>query len=112
MKAGRPDHESFVRSALKPFQALPALSSGASGSYDFGDRGLAISCASHAGTAEHAREAFRLLWNAQLETDVSPVPNSSMGSQSPGAQLLRQSTLHFLPRSRKMAWPLDELSPG
>jgi hypothetical protein len=40
---------------------------GAADRYGAGDRGLAIACASHAGTTAHAREAFRLLWGAQLE---------------------------------------------
>ena len=76
MRAGEPDHETFVRSALKPFQALPLLSSGASEAYSCGERGIAISCASHSGTPSHAREAFRLLWNAELESDhlQCPIP--------------------------------------
>ena len=51
--------ESFIRSALKPFQALPFLSSGTSDQLDVDVRGIAISCSSHAGTNAHAREAFR-----------------------------------------------------
>jgi len=111
MKAGRPDHETFVRSALKPFQALPALSSGASGSYDFGDRGLAISCASHAGTAEHAREAFRLLWNAQLETDSLQCPIPEWG-HSPLEHNCSGKHAAFLATSRKMGWPLESYLQG
>ena len=43
MSAGEAGLETFIRSALKPFQALPFLSSGAA--HDgVGDRGLAISC--------------------------------------------------------------------
>ena len=111
MKAGRADHETFVRSALKPFQALPALSSGASGSYDFGDRGLAISCASHAGTAEHAREAFRLLWNAQLETDALQCPIPGWG-HSPLEHNCSGKHAAFLATSRKMGWPLESYLQG
>ena len=111
MKAGRADHETFVRSALKPFQALPALSSGASGSYDFGDRGLAISCASHVGTAEHAREAFRLLWNAQLETDALQCPIPAWG-HSPLEHNCSGKHAAFLATSRKMGWPLESYLQG
>ena len=110
MKAGRPDHETFVRSALKPFQALPALSSGASGAYDFGDRGLAISCASHAGTAEHAREAFRLLWNAQLETDSLQCPIPEWGTV-PLSTIAPANMLHSC-HIRKMGWPLESYLQG
>ena len=42
MRAGEPDLETFVRSALKPFQALPLLSSGASEAYSCGERGIAV----------------------------------------------------------------------
>ena len=42
MVAGDPGHETFIRSALKPFQALPFISSGAAGQGDVGNRGLAI----------------------------------------------------------------------
>jgi L-asparaginase len=111
MKAGRADHETFVRSALKPFQALPALSSGASGSYDFGDRGLAISCSSHAGTAEHAREAFRLLWNAQLEPDALHCPIPAWG-HSPLEHNCSGKHAAFLATSRKMGWPLESYLQG
>ena len=111
MKAGHADHETFVRSALKPFQALPAISSGASGHYDFGDRGLAISCASHAGTAEHAREAFRLLWNAQLETDSLQCPIPGWG-HSPLEHNCSGKHAAFLATSRKMGWPLESYLQG
>lgn len=111
MKAGRADYETFVRSALKPFQALPALSSGTSGTYDFGDRGLAISCASHAGTAEHAREAFRLLWNAQLETDSLQCPIPAWG-HSPLEHNCSGKHAAFLATSRKMGWPLESYLQG
>ncbi len=111
MKAGRPDHETFVRSALKPFQSLPALSSGASGTFEFGDRGLAISCASHSGTAEHAREAFRLLWNAELETDSLQCPIPSWG-RSPLEHNCSGKHAAFLATARKMEWPLESYLQG
>ena len=36
MRAGQPDFETFIRSALKPFQALPLISSGASEAFNCG----------------------------------------------------------------------------
>ena len=48
LSAGDAGFETFIRSALKPFQALPFLSSGAADQMDVGERGIAISCASHA----------------------------------------------------------------
>ena len=43
MSAGQAGFEAFIRSALKPFQAIPFLSSGAAEQLDVGERGVAIS---------------------------------------------------------------------
>ena len=106
MSAGDPGYETFIRSALKPFQALPFLSSGAAAQMEAGERGIAISCASHVGSNAHAREAFRLLWNADLETShlQCPVPD---GADSPLQHNCSGKHAAFLATSRKMAWPLD-----
>ena len=81
--------ESFIRSALKPFQALPFLSSGTADQLDVDERGIAISCASHAGTNAHAREAFRLLWKAELDSAcllyTSPSPRDLSTSRMPSS---------------------------
>ena len=80
MRAGDPQQLSFVRSALKPFQATVFVASGAADACGCGERGLAIACASHAGTAAHAREAFRLLWGAEIEPEQLQCPIPSGGS--------------------------------
>ena len=106
MSAGQSSYETFIRSALKPFQALPFLSSGAAAAMEVGDRGIAISCASHSGSIAHAREAFKLLWNAELDADhlQCPVPS---GGDSPLQHNCSGKHAAFLATSRKMAWPLD-----
>ena len=106
MSAGEAGLQTFIRSALKPFQALPFLSSGAAAAMDAGERGLAISCASHSGSRGHAREAFKLLWKAELEAShlQCPVP---LGSESPLQHNCSGKHAAFLATSRKMAWPLD-----
>ena len=106
MSAGQSSYETFIRSALKPFQALPFLSSGAAAAMEAGDRGIAISCASHSGSIAHAREAFKLLWNAELDSDhlQCPVPS---GGDSPLQHNCSGKHAAFLATSRKMAWPLD-----
>ena len=48
MRAGDPQQLSFVRSALKPFQAMVFVASGAAEWVGCGERGLAIACASSA----------------------------------------------------------------
>jgi L-asparaginase len=106
MCAGDPGFETFIRSALKPFQALPFISSGAAAQMEVGDGGIAIACASHAGTNAHAREAFKLLWKAELETAQlqCPVP---AGAESPLQHNCSGKHAAFLATSRKMIWPLE-----
>ena len=111
MRAGQANYETFIRSALKPFQALPFLSSGAAAKVDCGDRGIAISCASHAGTPGHAREAFKILWNAELEAHQlqCPVP---AGASSPLEHNCSGKHAAFLATCKKMAWPTDSYLQG
>lgn len=82
MRAGDPQQLSFVRSALKPFQATVFVASGAADACGCGVRGLAIACASHAGTAAHAREAFRVLWGAEIEPEQLQCPIPACGSSA------------------------------
>ena len=107
LSAGDAGFETFIRSALKPFQALPFLSSGAADQMDVGERGIAISCASHAGTNLHAREAFKLLWKAELDPSQLQCPNPTNGD-SPLQHNCSGKHAAFLATSRKMAWPLDD----
>jgi L-asparaginase II len=50
---GEVDVPVFARSALKPFQALPLVESGAASAFGFGASELALCCGSHAGEAVH-----------------------------------------------------------
>ena len=111
LSAGDAGFETFIRSALKPFQALPFLSSGAADQMDVGERGIAISCASHAGTNFHAREAFKLLWKAELDPSQLQCPIPPNGD-SPLQYNCSGKHAAFLATSRKMAWPLDDYLQG
>ena len=73
---------------------------------DCGDRGIAISCASHSGSTVHAREAFKLLWQAELEVGLlqCPVPH---GAESALQHNCSGKHAAFLATSRKMGWPLE-----
>jgi L-asparaginase len=106
MRAGDPQQLSFVRSALKPFQASVFVASGAADVGNSGDRGLAIACASHAGTAMHAREAFRLLWGAELDTEQLQCPVPS-GGTSPLEHNCSGKHAAFLAACRRMGWSLE-----
>ena len=80
--AGSPETGAFIRSALKPFQALAVTSTGTIERYDLTDKDLAIICSSHEGTVEQARQAFNILWRADLEANAlqCPIPG---GKESP-----------------------------
>lgn len=50
---GDPDLVTFLRSAAKPFQALPLVTSGAADAFGLSEAELALACGSHAGEPEH-----------------------------------------------------------
>lgn len=52
---GSPKTVTFVRSAAKPFQALPFVTSGAADTFGFSEEELALACASHSGESRHVR---------------------------------------------------------
>jgi L-asparaginase II len=60
----------YPRSAVKPLQALPLLESGAADRYGFGDRELALACASHGGEPGHVATVERMLTAAGLEASA------------------------------------------
>ncbi len=80
--AGNAETATFVRSALKPFQALGITTTGTLERYDLSDRDLAIICSSHRGTVEQVRQAFNILWRADVDpSDLQcPIPE---GKRSP-----------------------------
>jgi L-asparaginase II len=53
--AGSPKTVTFIRSAAKPFQALPFITSGAADAFGFSEEEVALACASHSGEARHVR---------------------------------------------------------
>ena len=106
MRAGDPQQLSFIRSAQKPFQASVFVSSGAADQGASGERGLAIACASHAGSAAHAREAFRLLWAAEIEPEQlqCPVPQ---GRSSALEHNCSGKHAAFLASCRRLGWSTE-----
>ncbi|MEP3197043.1 MAG: asparaginase [Lentilitoribacter sp.] len=56
----------FPRSAVKAIQALFLMESGAADAYGFGDKELAMACASHSSEPEHANLAEKMLMKAGL----------------------------------------------
>ncbi len=71
---GDPRRDTYVRSSVKPFQALAVLELLGSGGPDLGQRGLAIASASHFGGDDHQIEAARLLALADLDESALRCP--------------------------------------
>ena len=59
--AGDTDHAVFPRSAIKIFQALPLVESGAADAFGFTQAELALACASHGGEPRHVETAASML---------------------------------------------------
>lgn len=76
--AGDADNASFIRSSLKPFQAMAVTATGAFDAFNLSDKDLAIICGSHQGLTTQARQVFGILWRADLEPTClqCPVPAS------------------------------------
>ncbi len=109
MCAGNPEYRSFIRSALKPFQAIPFVSSGAAAKINNSSKSIALSCGSHSGSTLHAREAFKILWEHDIDVKnlkcpkikTSPLKHNCSGKHSA-----------FLATCKKLNWPLDTYLKG
>jgi L-asparaginase len=104
--AGDAEHATFVRSSLKPFQALAVTGSGILERYQLLDRDLAIMCSSHAGEIVHTRQAFNILWRANIETESlqCPIPT---GKTSPLEHNCSGKHAGMLAVCRAHNWPLN-----
>ena len=111
MKAGSSEYETFIRSALKPFQALPFLTSGASEKYNLDNKTLALACGSHSGSANQARTAFKLLWNAEIDVNElkCPIPQNRESKLQHNCSGKHSA---FLATCKKMSWDLESYLMG
>ncbi len=104
--AGNAETAAFIRSSLKPFQALAVVASGALERFGLDDRDLAIMCASHQASLEHVRQAFHILWKAELEpTQLQcPIPP---GKKSPLEHNCSGKHAGMLAICQQRKWPLE-----
>jgi L-asparaginase II len=63
---GSADAVAFIRSAAKPFQAMPLVASGAAERFGLEDRELAVACGSHDATPAHTDAVVSMLRKAGL----------------------------------------------
>ncbi|WP_414550227.1 asparaginase [Anabaena sp. CCY 0017] len=104
--AGNSETAAFVRSALKPFQALAVTTTGTLERYNLSDRDLAIITSSHKGTIEQVRQAFNILWRADLDPTAlqCPIPE---GKKSPLEYNCSGKHAGMLAVCQQRHWPLN-----
>ena len=72
LEIGDVEQPVFPRSAVKAIQALPLVESGAADAFGFGDREIALACASHSGEPAHTELALSMLaWAGLCEDDYA-----------------------------------------
>jgi L-asparaginase len=104
--AGNSQTTSFVRSALKPFQALAIASSGALEHFELNDRDLAIMCSSHRGTVEQVRQVFNILWRCDVDPSMLQCPKPE-GGQSPLQYNCSGKHAGMLAVCQQCRWPMQ-----
>ncbi|GBF81706.1 asparaginase [Aphanothece sacrum] len=104
--AGSSETTAFVRSALKPFQALAVTSTGTLERYDLTDKDLAIICSSHQGAVEQARQVFNVLWRSDIDPSAlqCPIPKKS---HSPLEHNCSGKHAGMLAVCQQRNWPLN-----
>ncbi len=104
--AGSAETAIFVRSALKPFQALAVTTTGTLDRYGLTDRDLAIICSSHKGRIEQVRQAFNVLWRADVDPShlQCPIPE---GKRSPLEYNCSGKHAGMLAVCQQRNWPLS-----
>ena len=91
------------------FQAIPFVSSGAISKINNESKSIALACGSHSGSKLHSREAFKILWEYDIDinnlkcpkTKTSPLEHNCSGKHAA-----------FLATCKKMNWPLDSYLKG
>ena len=88
--AGDPRRRIYLRSAAKPFQALPLLEGGGEKAFGLTSDDIALMCASHGGEPRHVRVARRLLGLAHAHvSDLECGPQLPMHEASASALVAR-----------------------
>lgn len=104
--AGKGDTSSFIRSSLKPFQALTVINTGTLERFQLNDRDLAMMCASHQGTIQQVRQVFNIFWQSDIPVDrlQCPIPH---GRKSPLEYNCSGKHAGMLAVCKQRNWPLE-----
>ena len=85
-----PEFVTFWRSCAKPFQVMPLLEGGGFDGLPWGERELALACASHGGEPEHVMLAAAMLEALGLEEgDLACGPHEPLSAR--GARIVRET---------------------
>ncbi|MDB5080490.1 MAG: hypothetical protein JWP00_2414 [Chloroflexi bacterium] len=87
------DRVSFLRSAAKPFQAIPLVESGAADAFGLTPAELALTCASHSGEPEHVRQVQAMLDKGGLSPDQLLCGAHYPYNQTAADQMKRESQI-------------------
>ena len=82
----------YPRSAVKPLQCLPLIETGAADRFGFGDREVALACASHSGTTQHTELALSMLTGAGLTVDALGCGAHAPSDFAADCRLIREGT--------------------
>ncbi len=104
--AGDPEFGSFIRSSLKPFQAMAVTTTGTLDRFNLTDRDLAIICSSHHGDIEQTRQAFNVLWRCDVEPLALQCPTPK-GKNTPLAHNCSGKHAGMLAVCKHRGWSLD-----
>jgi L-asparaginase II len=83
--AGDPERVTFARSAMKPFQAVALVESGAVERFGFGDAELAVACASHNGEDRHRAVVAGMLERVGLPASALRAGDDAQHDEPPVA---------------------------
>ena len=88
----------YVRSAAKPFQAMPLLLAGGEKKFGLGDAEIALMCASHGGEPRHVQETRKILRRGGFRADDLACGAHSPMHEASARELVRRgekpSALH------------------
>lgn len=104
--AGEAELGTFIRSALKPFQALAIISTGTLDKFHLSDKDLAIICSSHQGSLDQVRQAFNVLWRCDVEPLALQCPTPK-GETTPLAHNCSGKHAGMLAVCKHQGWAID-----
>jgi L-asparaginase II len=120
LSLGEVDRPTYPRSAIKPFQAIPLITTGAASAYGLTPSELAIACASHSGEPIHVatvramlgkagldESALRCGAHAPLSVDAAEALAASGGRSTPLCNNCSGKHAGMLLVSQHMNWRMD-----